>query len=300
MKKHSLIRLLSGYEYSKIYLGVSNIINNNPQKNVQGNDLLIEKYTKILYNSNLVHRYTKLRRNKRKSFFDLLKMRFIKLKYNVFNDVVSREPNQSKRVVSEYIINILIKFLSKYHEFHKPLEFDITSATLSAKEKWAISVIEKEKIVNIHNQDFENLVKEKEKEIARAFKFGVRHRDDEEDFSKDIETITNERITTIMAKQALHKMDETGEFYKNYDKKNGKPKRKIFIIEFFKNLKKRFNFKWNTAKRSRAEIIIQNMKERLKIVEYNDFQKNFRNLDDKHVLALYNAADLNKRVQTIR
>ena len=300
MKKHALISQLSGYEYRKIYLSISNIINNNSQKSVQGNDLLIEKYAKILYNSNLIHRYTKLRRNKKKSFLDLFRMGFIRLKYNVFNEVVSREPNRSKKVVTEYIINIVIKILSKYHGFHKQLDFDITSPKLTAKEKWAISVIENEKIVMTHDSDFEKLVIEKEKEIARAFKFNVRHRDDEEEFSKDIASVANERIVNIMANQILYKTNEIDEFYKNYDEKNGAPKRKIFIIEFFKNLKNGFNYKWGVAKKSRAEIIIQNMKERLKIIEFNGFQCNFRDLDDKHVLALYNATKLNKRVQTIR
>lgn len=305
MKKHRLIKFLSGEEYRKVHTAVSNLLNNNPNKSFNNNDNLIENYAKRLYNSNLINEYTQLKFYKKRNFFDTLRMKYIKLKYNVFNDVVSREPNQSKKVVSGYIINIIIKLLSKYYGFHKPLDFDITSTKLSAKEKWAISVFESEKIVTTHNPDFENLVKVKEKEIAEYFRRGVRHRDDDEDngydeFKEDIKELAIKYINSIEYKQIMYKMDKTDDFFKNYDEKNHIPKRKIFFIEFFKNLKKRFNLKWNLVKRSRAEIIILNMKERLKIIEFNDFQSNFRNLDDKHVLALYNAVNLNKRVQAIR
>jgi len=296
--KNILIKVLCYFEYRKIYAGVSQLINNNPRKSIQNDEHLINRYAKILYNSKLISDYTELKFYKKTDYLSKLKMKFIKLKYNAFNLVELKKSD--KHVITDYLIDVLIKLLSKLKGFNKPLEFDTVSDKLNGVEKWAIDVTREEKAVPRGRSDFEKLVIKKEKEIAKDFYFGINHRDDEEDFVKDIERIATARISRIKGDQILFKMDETGEFYKNYSKNDVKPKRKIFFIEYFKNLRNRFESKWNAAKEKRAKVVLSNMKKRLEIIKFNTFKKNLGNLEDEHVSALYKAVDLNKRVMSIR
>jgi len=297
MKANKLISILSYFEYRKIRSGVTQIINNNLNKNVKNSEYLIDKYSKTLYNSNLVNRYTKLKYNKKINYFNKLRMKLIRLKYNVFNYGKVKSNNY---VVVDYLINILIKLLSKLNGFNKPLEFNTESDKLNKVEKWAINFIKEEQIASRISPEYEKLLRKKEREIAKRFYFGIKHRDDEEEFVTDIENVANDCFANIKGSQLLHKMGATGDFYANYSKNEVKPKRKSLLVEYFRNISKRFNSKWDEVKNSRAKAIIANMKKRMALVKYNMFKNSLgRKFDEKYVIALYNAVDLNKRVMSI-